>query len=106
MILRDAGVVTSKRQGKQILYSLSDKKIVTACDLLRDVLIEQNPDKSVADQLTLKMKDLLPLTHDPVCKMRLSPKTASYLATHNNQQFYFCASGCLKKFNERPARYV
>lgn len=103
MVLRDAGVVTSKRQGKQILYSLSDQKIISACDLLRDVLLEKYPSK---EELSLRMKDMLPITHDPVCKMRLSPKTASYSASHNGHQFYFCASGCLKKFNKRPASYV
>lgn len=106
MILRDAGVVTTKRDGKQILYTLANPKIVIASDLLREVLIEQHQGSELADNLTLTMKDLVPLVHDPVCKMRLSPKTASFSHTHENENYYFCASGCLKKFKGAPHKYV
>lgn len=106
MILRDAGVVTTKRDGKQILYTLANPKIIKASDLLREVLIEQHQGSELADNLTLKMKDLVPLVHDPVCKMRLSPKTASFSHTHEGAHYYFCASGCLKKFQGAPHKYV
>lgn len=105
-ILRDAGVVTNVREGKQILYTLAHPQIIEASDLLRQVLIDQNPQEGFAHQLSLKMKDLVPLVHDPVCQMRLSPKTAGYTARHQDHDYYFCASGCLKKFQEKPAKYV
>lgn len=106
MILREAGIVKTSRDGKQILYSLTDKKIINASDLLREVLIDQHRGTLVADHLTMKMKDLIPVVHDPVCQMRVSPKTAGYHHSHDNQTYYFCASGCLKKFQERPERYA
>ncbi len=106
MILRDAGVVTTRREGKQIYYSLSDKKIIKASDLLREVLIDKNQDKEISDELVLKMKDLVPLVHDPVCEMRLSPKTAGFSHHHQGQTYFFCASGCMKKFQEKPHKYV
>lgn len=106
MILRDAGVVTTKRDGKQILYRVSNSKVIEASDLLREVLIDQYQGTELANHLTLTMKDLVPLVHDPVCQMRVSPKTAGYSTEYQNHDYYFCASGCLKKFQEKPEKYV
>lgn len=106
MLLRDAGIVVTKREGKQIIYKLTNPKIIKASDLLREVLIDQNRGTEIAEELTLVMKDLLPLVHDPVCNMRLSPKTANYSTRHKDHDYYFCASGCLKKFQENPKKYV
>ena len=106
MILRDAGVVTTTRDGKQVFYKLSSSKIITASDLLRELLIEQHRDSEIAKSLTFSMKELVPLAHDPVCHMRISPKTAGYSAEYQNQTYFFCASGCLKKFQEKPGKYA
>jgi len=106
MILRDAGVVSTRRKGKQVFYKLSDKNIIKASDLLRKVLIDQHKDTELADELTLKMQELVPLVQDPVCHMRVSPKTAGFHLLHKKQDYYFCASGCLTKFKKEPAKYV
>ncbi len=106
MVLRDAGVVNSRREGKQIYYSLSNKDIIKASDLLRSVLVDQYKDSDLVDELTLKMNDLVPLVHDVVCKMRLSPKTAGFSHQHDGETYYFCASGCVKKFKDNPGKYV
>ncbi len=39
-ILRERGMVLAKRQGPNIYYSLGDKRIIRALDLLREVLAE------------------------------------------------------------------
>ena len=106
MILRDAGVVTTRRDGKQIYYSISDNKFIKASDLLREVLIDKNSDLNLGKEFNMKMKDLVPLAHDPVCEMRLSPKTASFNYLYSGRHYFFCASGCLKKFKEDPKKYV
>lgn len=106
MILRDAGVVDTRRDGKQIYYSLSNAKFVEASDLLREVLIEQNTDSEILTDFKLSMKELVPIVHDPVCQMRVSPKTAGFSHIHENETYYFCASGCLKKFQQKPEKYV
>lgn len=106
MILREAGVVTTKRDGKQILYRISNAKFLRASDLLREVLIDQHQNSELASQITLKMKELVPLVHDPVCQMRVSPKTAGDSIEYGSKQYYFCASGCSKKFNQNPDKYV
>ncbi len=106
MILRDAQVVTTRREGKQMYYALSHPNIIRASDLLRAVIAEQYADLQNADELTLKMQDLVPLVHDPVCDMRVSPKTAGFTHTHKGKTYYFCASGCVKIFKENPTKYA
>jgi ArsR family transcriptional regulator, lead/cadmium/zinc/bismuth-responsive transcriptional repressor len=100
MVLRKEGIVKTTRDGKEVTYQLSHKNISKACDLVRELLIETYQGNPLADELTLKMKDLLPLVKDPICNMRLSPKTAAYVHISNNQTFYFCAKGCLNTFKK------
>jgi ArsR family transcriptional regulator, virulence genes transcriptional regulator len=38
-LLRSRGVVTSRREGTNIYYSLSDLKIIEACDIVQEVLL-------------------------------------------------------------------
>ncbi len=40
-VLRERGMVVAKRQGANIYYSLGDKRIVRALDLLREVLADE-----------------------------------------------------------------
>ena len=40
-ILRQKGVVTSRRDGTAIYYKIAFPKMVKACNLIRDVLLEQ-----------------------------------------------------------------
>ncbi|MEO8581427.1 MAG: metalloregulator ArsR/SmtB family transcription factor [Patescibacteria group bacterium] len=106
MVLRESGIVNTRRDGKQIYYSLSSTNFIKASDLLREVLIDKLNNPQFSQNAELKMKDLVPLVHDPVCNMRVSPKTAGFSHTHDHQTFYFCASGCLKKFIMKPEQYA
>ena len=105
-VLRDADVVKTVKIGQKVIYSLSNKKVVEACDLLKEILIEKFANDPLADELTRKMKSLIPLTHDLVCSMRVSPKTAGFAYDYNEETYYFCASGCLEKFKKEPGKYV
>ncbi len=40
MLLRERGVVTTRRQGLNVYYALSNPKIVQACEIMRKVLAE------------------------------------------------------------------
>ena len=40
-ILRERGIVTTRREGTTIYYSLANPKIADACDLVRGVLVDQ-----------------------------------------------------------------
>lgn len=106
MVMREAGIVTAERQGKTIYYSLANPKIIEASDAIREWLLEQHRAESDAEELMLSMKDLLPIVTDPVCGMRLSPKTAGFSTVYNGQTIYFCASGCHKLFTKKPKNYA
>ena len=40
-ILRDKGVVVARREGVNVYYRVADPKIIQACDLMREVLLDQ-----------------------------------------------------------------
>ncbi len=105
-IMRKANIVITRRNGKEIYYKLSHPNILIASDSIRKLLIEKHKDDPLIKSLLEPMSDFLPLTHDPVCKMRLSPKTASFSDKYENKDYYFCAEGCLKIFRKEPAKYV
>jgi P-type Cu+ transporter len=43
---------------------------------------------------------------DPVCGMKVDPKSAAGSQEHNGRTYYFCSSHCLMKFREEPARFA
>jgi len=43
---------------------------------------------------------------DPVCHMRVDPKTARFEHQHQNKSYYFCCQGCRDKFRGDPAKYL
>lgn len=106
MILRDAGAVITRKDGKQVYYKLTSPRVIEACDLLRELVIEQHAETKEAGELVQHMQDLLPLRQDPVCGMRVSPKTAGFHTTHAEKEYFFCASGCLKAFEKDPEQYA
>lgn len=102
MVLRDYGLVSTRKNGTAVYYRLSHSNIVKSTDLIREMLVDQyHGDEELTEELRLRMKDLVPLTKDPVCGMRLSPKTAADAVKVNDQTYYFCASGCRKKFEKK-----
>jgi ArsR family transcriptional regulator, virulence genes transcriptional regulator len=104
-VLRKTGIVRTRRNGKKIYYSISHKNFIKASDLFREVLIERNKD-AVSDIVFKKMADLVPLTSDPVCKMRVSPKSAAFAYKNTDGEYYFCGSGCYKNFKRNPRKYI
>jgi len=106
MVLRNAKVVKTRKDGKQVYYAVAHKNFIKASDLVRQVLVEKYKNDPLADEFILKMSELVPLAQDPVCGMRVSPKTASYANKHKGQEYYFCAAGCLDKFKAEPEKYI
>ena len=45
-ILRNAGIVNSHREGNNILYRVTNPKLVSVCDTMREVLREQIEERS------------------------------------------------------------
>jgi len=40
-LLRSKGIVTPRREGTSVFYSLADLKIIEACDLVHEVLVNR-----------------------------------------------------------------
>jgi DNA-binding transcriptional ArsR family regulator len=40
-ILRQAGIIVAERHGSHIVYRIANPKVMTVCDLMREVLAEQ-----------------------------------------------------------------
>jgi Cu+-exporting ATPase len=47
-----------------------------------------------------------PVEIDPVCKMKVTPKTAAASHEHAGKTYYFCNPGCKTKFVANPAKYL
>lgn len=45
-IMRTAGILETRRDGLNIYYCISNSKVIKACDLMREVLIEHQTQKS------------------------------------------------------------
>lgn len=105
-VLRAAGVVKTKKDGKQIFYGIAHRNFVIASDAVREILIERHQHDGLATELTKSMKDLIPIVQDPVCGMRVSPKTAGVAHEYNGRTYYFCASGCLDQFKANPLPFI
>ena len=106
MVLRKLDVVTTRKDGKEVYYKLSHKNFIKASDLIREVLIDQKRENKILIELGKDIDKFLPLAHDPVCQMRISPKLASYATIYKNNNYFFCAEGCLEKFNHNPEKYI
>jgi ArsR family transcriptional regulator, virulence genes transcriptional regulator len=53
-ILRHRGVVQARREGLNIYYSLTNPRIVEACDISRQILLEQVArNKKIAEKLNI-----------------------------------------------------
>ncbi len=94
-VLKVAQIVSSKREGKEIYYTISDQRILAACDSIHSLVsgesLPVSPDPDVID---------------PVCGMELTPNTSSFNATYGGVRHYFCAKGCYLTFINNPAHYV
>lgn len=106
MVLRKFGIVTVRKDGRSALYSLSDDRITRAHDAIRAVLVDQQISDPESQQHFQTVQDLLPIKADPVCGMRLSPKTSSFIESYQGEQYFFCASRCLEHFRQDPTAYI
>jgi Cu+-exporting ATPase len=43
---------------------------------------------------------------DPVCGMTVEPATAADRFEHGGVAYWFCASGCRRRFESDPSRYL
>jgi len=46
------------------------------------------------------------LVTDPVCGMKIDPKTAAGKVEYQGQTIYFCAKSCEQEFKKNPRKYM
>ncbi|HXM95906.1 MAG TPA: heavy metal translocating P-type ATPase [Candidatus Dormibacteraeota bacterium] len=46
------------------------------------------------------------MERDPVCGMTVDPSKATAQVAYNGKTFYFCSSGCARRFEKEPANYL
>lgn len=43
---------------------------------------------------------------DVVCGMQVDPSKAAGSSEYNGKTYYFCSTGCKRKFDQNPGQYV
>ena len=43
---------------------------------------------------------------DPVCKMEVEEAKAAATSEYKGENYYFCAVGCKKAFDQNPEKYL
>ena len=46
------------------------------------------------------------MAKDPVCGMTVDEANAAATAEYEGTPYYFCSTGCKKRFEENPAQYA
>lgn len=105
-LLRQAKVVTSRRDGQTIFYQLSDRRMSDALDMIKNVLIDRRDITSEEYELLSSDEAQYPIVKDVVCGMRISQSRAGDHAKYQDKNYYFCASGCKNKFTLEPKKYI
>ncbi len=89
-LLRQNGLVTVTKKGREIYYKLADDKIGESIDLIYNFLRKQY---NLADEQHTGSP--FPIVIDPICGMRISASEAYASAQDEaGKTYYFCASGC------------
>lgn len=104
--LRQARIVTTRRDGVKVFYKLTDERILEACTLIKLFLQAQYKLDPATLELMQDDASIFPGIKDVVCGMRISVHHAGGLSEWDGVKYYFCGSGCLQKFNADPEHYI
>ena len=99
MLLRRLGLVRSHIQKQQRIYELSSPSVSKLSTAVRHILLERT---GLHEETHL---NALHIHQDPVCKMQISAQMAASSSVYEGKRYYFCASGCEKRFKKNPAFY-
>ena len=103
-LLRQHKLVKVTKRGQKIYYRLASQDIAAAVELIYKFLSAQHwLDESLMHKISGK---LYPIVQDPVCGMRISVADSFGQTTFSGSDYYFCASGCHRRFVSSPKRYV
>ena len=93
--------------------ALSSLSVVMNANRLRtfrpDALEEGAPSKDRPDvvvEVPDRKEEKMATVRDPVCGMDVDPATAAGSEEFEGKTYYFCSTGCLERFRERPQEFV
>lgn len=96
-LLKDAQVVVAERTGKHIRYRLSHQNFWRISGLLEE---------SRAARPARRRESNRTQVQDPVCGMWVEPAAARWRTLYKAATYFFCASGCQRRFLKTPQVYV
>ena len=70
-VLKSKGVIISRREGQKLFYSIANPKILQACNLMREVLVEQHTERGKV------VSDLLDASNDKSNNKSVKRKAAA-----------------------------
>lgn len=85
-LLKKYGLVSVTKIGKEVYYTLLPDKLIKLTEITQS-LTRRHPLETAEPSVT-----------DPVCRMVLTPNTASYTKQYGGVRHYFCGKGCLDEF--------
>ena len=88
-MLRKAEIVSTRKNGKEVEYSLVNRDIFT-----------------LLNTKAQNVKNIFPIVIDPVCKMRLTQQEIAERVVIDDREYCFCAEGCKKIFEKKKEQYV
>lgn len=95
--LKVARVVVADRNGKNISYRLTHPNFLQLTQVVHDL----RAPKAAQARETNKTE-----VQDPVCGMWVEPAAARWQTLYKGATIFFCASGCLQRFQKTPVRYA
>ena len=106
-VLRHLKLVTTRKDGLYVYYSLTDKRIALVIKQLREFLkVQYGHEPEIARITALDNNSIYPIVRDPVCGMRISVSEAGESLTLEDAHYYFCAQGCKDAFMAEPGKYA
>jgi Cu+-exporting ATPase len=90
MAFSSVSVVTNSRLLKRYVPEVKRSRVE------RDVHTRHRPQKEEVKHVAI----------DPICKMEVDPETAAGEWEYKGKKYYFCAVGCMKRFQEDPEKYI
>lgn len=95
--LKDTQAIVAIRSGKHILYRLAHPDVLQVIRLVKKAQTPKLP-----RQREMSLTDV----QDPVCGMWVEPAATRWQALFKGATYFFCASGCQRKFELQPIAYA
>lgn len=96
-LLKSAQIIVAVRHGQHIRYRLSHQNFWRASQLLAATQVVRMAKKHESSATQVQ---------DPVCQMWIEPAAARWQTIYKGATFFFCASGCHRRFVKSPAMYA